>query len=212
MNGLIKDNFVYLITAKNGSTTYSNFLAKHGWEYVMLTDDHSILDLSKCVIWGHITEPFKRHTKGVVEYLRAHPELDIDNSDVARLLVSGVYDCHTYTLSMIYAPLIRYDIEWIPLDHDIVNYLEYPHKTLSGDDLTNNFFKEHNLGISITAQDHKWRLGNDPSELVLREKIDKLKEAYSEDFIDLRGNIIEHDVLLYNKAIEKMRRKYGSKE
>lgn len=210
MNGLIKDNFVYLITAKNGSTTYGDFLARHGWEYVMLTDESVNIDLSKCVLWGHITDPFKRHTKGIVEYLRLHPSLDLDNPAIAKLLVSGVYDCHTYTVSMIYAPIIHMDITWIPLDHGIVNYHVDPSITMTGDDLTNDFFKEHNLDLQITAADHKWRLADSPTEQAMREKIDNLKELYSKDFLDLRGNIIEHDVILYNSAIEQTRKKYGS--
>jgi hypothetical protein len=176
MYGIIKDNFVYLVTAKNGSTTYGEFLSKHGWKYMMLTDEAFNLDLTKCVVWGHLTEPFQRHTKGIVEYLRQHPDLDIDDPNIAKLLVSGVYDCHTYTVSMIYASIMHLDITWIPLDHKIVNYLTPSHATMSGDDLTNDFFKEHNLDLRITAEDHRWRLTGDPKEVAMRDKINGLKE------------------------------------
>ena len=210
MNGLIKDNFVYLITAKNGSSTYGSFLQDRGWKYVMLTDESLDIDLSKCVIWGHISDPFKRHTKGVVEYLRLHPSTDIDNPAIAKLLVSGVYDCHTYTLNMIYGPIIHMDIHWIPLDHEIVNHLVYPSVAMTADDLTNDFFKEHNLNLHISPEFHRWRLSQIPEEQDMRKKVDQLKEVYSKDFIDLSGNVLENDVMLYNRAIEKLRKKYGS--
>ena len=211
MNGYIKDNFVYLYTSKNGSSTHSNFLAKHGWQYTMLTDDKLDIDLSKCVIFGHVSDPFDRHTKGVAEYIRLHPGIDIDHPDVAKLLVSGVYDAHTYTLTMIYASILHLDITWIPLDHKITNYLTEPHKLMIADDLTNDFFQEHNLDLKITSDYHRWRLADDPKEKAMRQKIVELKEKYHDDFLQMSGNIIEHDVLLYNKAIEKARKKYGSK-
>ena len=210
MNGYIKDNFVYLHTAKNGSSTYGNFLANHGWTFTMLTDDKLDIDLSKCVIWGYISNPFDRHTKGVVEYIRLHPEIDIENSDIAKLLISGIYDVHTYTLTMLYAPILHLDITWIPLDHKITNFLVDPHQIMTADDLTNDFFKEHNLDLKVTEADHRWRLAGIPKEQAFRQRINELKEKYHDDFLQLSGNIIEHDVLLYNAAIEKTRKKYGS--
>lgn len=210
MNGLIKDNFVYLITPKNGSTTYGNFLAKHGWQYKMLSSANLSLNLNECKIWGHITDPFERHTKGVVEYLRDKPNLDLDNSIIAKLLISGIYDCHTYTVTMTYSPIMHLDITWIPLDYKITNYLTYPHVEMDGDDLTNDFFKDNNLDLKISKQDHIWRLANDPKEIRKRAQITKLKEIYSKEFLDLSGNILEHDVVLYNSTVEKFRKKYGS--
>jgi hypothetical protein len=210
MNGLIKDNFVYLITAKNGSTTYGNFLAKHGWQYKMLSSDELGINLKEYKLWGHLTDPFERHTKGIVEFLRDKPDLDLDNPNIAKLLVSGIYDCHTYTVTMIYSPIMHLDITWIPLDYKITNYLKYPHVEMDGDDLTNDFFKDNNLDLKISKQDHRWRLTNNPEEKQKRAKIKKLKEIYAKEFLDFSGNILEHDIILYNSTVEKTRKKYGS--
>jgi hypothetical protein len=205
MFGFVKDNFIYIKCAKNGCSTYTAFLVQHGWTEINLFENN--LNLSDYIIWGHITDPHARHTKGVEKYLLDNPDIDIDNPKIGKMLVSGVFDEHTYSLSMMLSSVWNQPIFWIPLDVNIIKWNLHPvePETLNGDDLTNDFFKEHNLNLKITIQDRKNIIGN----TITRNKINALKEKYSSNYNKLIKNFLEPDLILYDKTVETFRNKYA---
>jgi hypothetical protein len=203
--GYYKNNYVYLRLPKNGSTTFRTLLINNGWEEINLFDTE--IDLTKCFIWGHITNPFNRHTKGLSTFLQDdNPDIDIDHPGVGKLLVSGVFDGHTYSISMTLGHMFNLPIYWIPLDAKITDYTTTPSQILNGNDLTNHFFKEHNLGLHVTDADVRWSRAKEHQEV--REKIEQLKKQHHEQYQQLVKHILEPDLLLYNKVVVEFEKKY----
>jgi hypothetical protein len=212
--GYIKDHFLYICTPKNGSTTFSTLLSKHGWQYVDLVDNE--LDYSKLKLWGHITDPDYRHTKGLAEYLQLNPDIDLTNDSVAKMLVTGIFDGHAASVSMLLGELFyNPTIHWIPLDVKINNYAGDSIVIVTGNDLTNDFFIENNLDIRVTKDDiRNFAIEED---FILREKIVELKkrfhpnsEAKINDFTWL-GSYYRFDNILYSRLIEKFFNQYYKK-
>jgi len=204
MLGYVKDCFLYIKCPKNGCMTYSTFLKQHGWEEVNLFENN--LDFSSLTMWGHLTEPHHRHTRGVEQYLKLNPDIDVNNPSIAKMLVSGVFDEHTFSLNMMLGQLMNYQITWIPLDATIIKYNKYPTpiEELIGDDLTNDFFKEHSLDLTITAADRK----NISTDKTIRVRIEKFKEIYYNNYRQLVKNFLEPDLFLYNNVVQQYRKKY----
>lgn len=212
MIGFVKDHFVYIKCPKNGCMTYSGLLQRHGWQQINLFESH--LDYSQYLLWGHLTEPNQRHTKGLLQYLRFNLDLDINDDKIAKMLISGVFDEHTYSLNMMLGPLFSLPIYWIPLDTEIKNY-NHPNSrntlvTCNGDDLTNDFFKEQGINITVTLAD---RLNvSTAEENFKRVQINRYKELYNTNYQKIVKNFLEPDILVYNKTVKNFRMKYGSIE
>ncbi len=205
MFGFVKDNLIYIKCPRNGCTTHTTFLINNGWAEINLFENN--LNLANYVLWGHITNPHARHTKGVSKYLIDNPDLDINNPIIGKMLVSGVFDEHTYSLSMMLSSIWHLPIHWIPLDVEITKWNRYPvePEILVGDDLTNEFFKEHNLDLVITKND---RLNIGSNTVNSRLQIDNLKEKYVDNYNKLVKNFLEPDIILYNKTVEILKKKY----
>lgn len=184
--------------------TYSTFLERNGWKEVNLFENE--LNLGNLILWGHLTEPHYRHTRGVEQYLKLNPDIDINDPAIAKMLVSGVFDEHTYSLNMMLGKFMHYHINWIPLDITIIKYNAYPTPTeeLNGDALTNQFFNFHNLDLTVTST-ARLNVTHDRS---VRERIIKLKEIYYDDYQKLVKNFLEPDLLLYNNVVHHYRKKY----
>ena len=178
--------------------TYQELLSKNGWERVDLFD--ASLDLPNKRLWAHITNPEYRHTRGVETYLSYHPEMDIDDPKTMQMLLSGVFDEHTYSLSMMLGPIFYLPIHWIPLD------LRIPGLSLTGDDFTNIFFKENGIDIVITEAD--WRNKIHPSNIPVREKIQNYKLAHPEVVSKLNKNFLGQDRAKYYEVFNQYRVKY----
>ena len=186
--------------------TYSTFLAKNGWQEINLFENN--LDLSQYKLWGHITEPQTRHTRGLAQYLKNNPDINIDDANIARILISGVFDEHTYSLHMMLGFIFHLPIYWIPLDAQITKWNQYPVEPIQlvGDDLTNNFFKENNLNLKITIDDRMNVSGS--NDFLIRQKIEEFKKLYNNNYQQLFKNFLEVDVLLYTNTLKKFQQKY----
>lgn len=206
MFGFIKDHFLYINCPRNGYMTFTELLSKNGWQSVNLFDNN--LDLNKFIIWAHITDPHKRHTRGVDKFLMNNPDIDVYNDTIGKLLVSAVFDEHTYSLSMMLGSLWNLPINWIPLDCEITKWLPYPEEPeiLNGDDLTNIFFDENNIDLQVTQADR--RNSVTPDRLKIRQKIEELKTIHVKNYAKLVKNFLEPDLLLYKKVLDNYRQKY----
>jgi hypothetical protein len=212
--GYRKDHFLYICTPKNGSTTFSALLSNNGWQYVDLLDND--LDYEQFNIWGHITNPDHRHTKGLAEYLRLNPDIDITNDNVAKMLVTGIFDGHAASLSMLLGPLFFLPtIQWIPLDIKVTNYFSDPPVIVTGNDITNDFFIENGINIRVSANDVKNQVTEESQ--TLRDKIVELKnkfnpttdpEKYNGTWL---GSYYRYDNLLYAEVTEKYYKRYTKK-
>lgn len=206
MHALKKDKFVYIAIPKNGKMTFSGLLSRHGWETIDLFENN--LDLSKCFLWGHLTEPNKRHTRGLEQYLRLNKDVDMHDPIVAKMLASGVFDEHCYSVHMLLAPILHHPIYWIPLDFPITNWTTG--NILNGNELTNDFFREHNLDIVVTDQDIDNKTPKD--RLLVQEAVAEIKKHYEHNYNSLVKNLLDPDIILYNSVVKNFRIKYGSTE
>jgi hypothetical protein len=211
-----KDNFVYISIPKNGCTTFSNLCEKNGWDEINLLDAH--LDLTDKVIWAHITDPEERYIKGIIQYLILNPSLSIDDPALGRLLVSGVFDVHTYSLNMLMGPKIVLPINWIPLDCPITDYRIVQHNKpiYNGDKLTNIFFEEYGIDLWVTEQDHLNVTASKPIEevairIALKEKVIANRQMYRKNYNQVLANFLLPDILLYRKVCDQYKEKYGRK-
>jgi len=212
--GYIKDHFLYICTPKNGSTTFSTLLSKHGWQYVDLVDNE--LDYEQFNVWGHITNPDNRHTKGLAEYLRLNPDIDLSNDSVAKMLVTGIFDGHAASLSMLLGPLFFLPtIQWIPLDIKINNFTRDTPVILNGNDLTNEFFIMNGINIRVTDADIENTA--DKKNLELRQKIIELKNKFNPTTDPTQynstwlGSYYRFDNLLYAEVTEKYYKSHTKK-
>lgn len=206
MHALKKDNFIYIPIPKNGVMTFIGLLENNGWEWFNFYEND--LNLSDYFLWGHLTEPNRRHTRGVEQYLRINPDIDINNPAIEKMLVSGVFDQHGYSVHMILGHLAFLPIYWIPLDATIIDWTSGGNRVLNGDDLTNDFFKEYQLNLTVSHSDRK-NESSAKSKLV-QNQIDLLKEKYNVNYNALVGNFLDSDIILYNSVIKKFNIKYGS--
>ena len=212
MKGFIKGRFIYIKCPKNGCLTYSNLLERNGWEQIDLFDSN--IRYSDYLLWGHLTEPNTRHTKGVSQYLIMNPDIDLSNPGINEMLVSGVFDEHTYSLNMMLGSLFSLPIYWIPLDATIRNF-NHPGSRdqlviCDGDALTNNFFMEHDIDIKVTLSDRRNEATKE--ERQIRDRINEWKQVYNNNYQKLVKNFLEPDILEYNETLKKFRLKYGSYE
>lgn len=171
--------------------SYTAFLEENGW---VLTDlNYNNLDIDNTIFFGHVTEPNQRHTKGLAQYLINTNQVRLlDDNNVNRLLVSAVFDEHTYSISMMMPQLVNY-VNWIPLD--------YSYRHFNGDALTNRFFKQHKLDLEYNGQ-HRLNVA-DSVKKAMYDKINNLKQQYDWDYQKLVKNFLEPDLKIYLGTVEK---------
>jgi hypothetical protein len=219
MHAYHKDTFIYICIPKNGSTTFSTLLSKNGWNEIDLTQTD--LDLSKHILWGHITNPERRHTKGLAQFLKINPDIDINNETVAKLVVTGVFDAHTASISQILGSFFYLPIRWIPLDAKINNYYNDIHTIVNGNDLTNDFFIQNGIPIRITEEDVKHRESEQTPEnktSQLRDQIEELKKKwytnngrFSTGYRQSVETFLKEDIELYAAVMKDFNRQYLKK-
>lgn len=208
-NALRWGKFIYILIPKNGSMTFSKLLFNAGWEWVNL--DEPDFDISEYYLWGHLTEPSKRHTKGVEQYLSINPDIDINHPQIAKMLVSFAFDEHTYSVHMrLQSIIFKYPIHWIPLDATITDWRTHDRTQLDGNAMTNAFFIEHGIPLSVSTKDIDNK--TPPQRVLIQKQIDFLKSQYPDNYAKVTRNILDADIILYNKVLKRWRMKYGSQE
>jgi hypothetical protein len=213
MIGYSKDNFLYVCIFKNAYSTFSNLLKNNGWEYVDLQTTQ--IDLTKFKIWGHISHPIHRHTRGVAEFLHRNLEIDLDNDVLAKIIVFSMYDYHTSTINILLKNIGMdpNSVYWIPLDAGIDDYrTKGIIKPMTGNDLTNDFFSEHGIGLQVRDIDIKYETVKGSSKSKLQEKVAELKDKFKSQLIELPyQSLIEQDDEIYKKTVDFFTKKYNIK-
>jgi hypothetical protein len=115
----------------------------------------------------------------------------IDNLEFNKLLVSGVFDEHCYSISMMIPTLVD-RVHWIPLD--------YSWQHFNGDYLTNLFFKQNKLNLHYNGLDRQNVA--DTYKRSLYNKIDSLKLKYNNEYQKIVKNFLENDIKKYVQAID----------
>jgi hypothetical protein len=208
MYGYHRNGLLYLSIAKNASTTYSSLLESHGWDKIDLV--HDKIDLDQVKIWGHIADPETRHTKGLCTYLMMNRDIDFKSPAIGKILVSGVFDEHTYSLHMLLAHYLHRPIHWIPIDQEFIEWNRHPsvRRTLNGDDLTNMFFADHGVDIVVTPSDRKNQTAREQE--FTRNQITHWKTVYNTNYQKLMANFLDADIALYTKVVDSFRNKFAN--
>jgi hypothetical protein len=205
----VKDQFCYLVVNKNASQTYSKLFSDHGWQRRDLFAND--LDLKNMILWGHIQDPEIRHTKGLATYLLINSEIDYLNPSVAKLLITGVFDTHTYSISMMLGPVWSYPIHWIPMDYTFTEYsvktFNHLRKKYGSSELTQLWFNEN--GIDINVDDAVWLNRSHSRERQIRDTINYYKFQHQEEYSQLIKNYLSPDIIQYRKTLNEYAKKFG---
>ncbi len=130
-------NLVYIPTFKNASSTYSKFFSNLGWTPGAV----DFLDWDGDIIFSHISDPYNRHIKGIVEFLKIKNLIEcVDDPKFLTLVSHGFFDQHSYPLHMMLGEKVN-KIYWIPIDHP----------GASSQELTCKFLKKHNVSVDQTT-------------------------------------------------------------
>ena len=172
----------WLKIAKNACSSWSSVFEKLGWQKHDLYIPE--IDISNLNFFALIQDPEKRHTAGIVQYLRREGLFDLlDNVEYQRLVVSACFDEHTYTIhSMVPDSLIK-RTQWFVMDHDRYNY----------ETLARNFLKTHGIDLPPIP-----RLNQSPPKAqLLKQKVNDLKKIYADSYTKLQKNYLGSDLRLY---------------
>lgn len=190
------ENYVWLSVAKNASTAFEAFFTDKGWNKQTLLETEIN---SGTKIFGHIADPNKRHTKGLVTYLTITKQTHLlDDPIYQSMLISSTFDTHTYSITSMIPQLVD-RVHWIPLDIQG----EIHGKKYDGHHATNLYFLRENLGITFPPME-VCPTSNmaSPADYLLRGKVNKLKEQYNLQYSNLTSNILENDIKMYRAAIQ----------
>ena len=184
---LYRDNLVYLPVPKNASTMFVATFRDAGWNAIDLRELPA-----EMVYFGHIQNPHIRHTKGVVEFLYRHGLLDIiDIERFALLLTHGMYDVHTYPISILYPN--HYKItHWIPLDLERNGF---------NANILTSYFLEKN-GVRLKIPKSTIRHASTYQQKDFFKKLSEVKLRYPDWIDELSFRFLSEDILSYSAAIE----------
>lgn len=179
------NKLAWLQIQKNACSSWSRAFADAGWQK---EDLHSpITDLNNLNFFGFLRQPYNRHIKGVAQFLfdSGLTEL-LDDKNYSRLLITGVYDEHTLSVSHLLPESIVNRTTFFIMDHDHYDY----------NVLVHNFLKYHNVNpVTCTYQLNE----SNESRRALYEKIKKLRDSNLDVFNKLAKNFFERDIALYHR-------------
>ena len=180
-------NLAWLSIAKNASTSWISIFDSMSWQKEDLYDP--VVDINKLTFFGFLRDPNDRHTMGIVEYLARTGQRELINDPAwNRLLVSGLFDEHSYTVSHLIPGHVLTRTTFFILDQSYFNY----------EVLTKNYLRNH--GVELNVPVPKLWIGDD-SKLKLRNQINELKQVHKLERSFLAKNFLEPDQLLYKKHL-----------
>jgi hypothetical protein len=182
------NRLAWISIAKNASQTWQQVFDNLGW----IREDlfNPTVDLAQLKFFGFLRNPEKRHTMGVVEYLCRTNQRQLLNDDkVNRLLVSAVFDEHSYSVCQMIPDSVLERTTFFILDQTYYNY----------ETLVKNFLDEH--GVQLTQDIPRlWTAEQDKREM--RTQLDSLKLQHPEASGYLVKNFLDQDMKLYDRHLE----------
>jgi len=177
----------WLSIAKNACRSWERVFDNLGWVKEDLWKP--TVDIAQLEFFGLLRWPTVRHTMGVIEFLEQTGQLALlHNPEVNRLLVSAVFDQHSYTVSQMIPAHIVERTTWFIIDQ--VNW-DY-------EQLVQNYLHSHGVEIAVPVP----RITDArPTTRPGRIELTKLKQKYSDDYARLVKNFLDADIKLYERTI-----------
>ena len=172
----------WLKIAKNACTSWSSIFEDLGWQKHDLYIPN--IDIDKLEFFALIQDPETRHTAGVVQYLINENMIELlEHPAYQRLVVSGCFDEHTYTIHATVPDSIIKRTQWFLIDSVQYNY----------ETLVRNYLKTHGVDLPPVP-----RLNQSSADIQqLKNKINNLKVMYSSSHSKLAKNYLGADLRLY---------------
>jgi hypothetical protein len=176
----------YLKIPKNACMSWSHTLDQMGWEEQDLYIPRQPLD--NLEFFGLLREPDHRHTLGLVQYLKnENLEHLVDDEFFQRILVSAVFDEHTYNIhSMIPSDIIQ-RTTWFIMDHQHYDY----------HNLVRNYLRQHNIDLPQVPKINVSSARNKQFQM----RINELKVKHYNSHQKLAKNFLGLDLRLYRTQV-----------
>ena len=177
----------WLSIAKNACRSWAQVFDDLGWIKEDLYQPQ--VDTAQLEFFGFLRWPAIRHTMGVIEYLEQTGQLALlHNTRFNRVLVSAVFDQHSYTVShMIPADIVK-RTTWFIIDQ--VNW-DY-------EQLVQNYLRTHGVEIAVPVPRITTSM---PSTIQSRTDLTRLKQQYPEEEGRLAKNFLDADMHLYEQHL-----------
>ena len=176
----------YLKIPKNACMSWAQALGDLGWEEQDLYIPRQPLE--DLVFFGLLRDPERRHTQGLVQYLKNERlEHLLEDEFFQRILVSAVFDEHTYNIHSLVPSDIIKRTNWFILDHDYYNY----------EHLVRNFLQHHNVDLPPVPRLN----ASSARDKQLQTQINELKVKHHNSHRKLAKNFLGADLRLYRTQV-----------
>lgn len=176
----------YLKIPKNACMSWSRALGAMGWEEQDLYIPRQPLD--DLVFFGLLREPDQRHTQGLAQYLKNERlEHLLQDEFFQRILVSAVFDEHTYNIHSLVPSHIIQRTNWFVLDDQYYDY----------EQLVRNFLQQHNVALPPVPRINV----SSSRDKQLQTQINELKVKHHDSHQKLAKNFLGSDLRLYRTQV-----------
>lgn len=166
--------------------SWAQALGDLGWEEQDLYIPRQPLE--DLVFFGLLRDPERRHTQGLVQYLKNERlEHLLEDEFFQRILVSAVFDEHTYNIHSLVPSDIIKRTNWFILDHDYYNY----------EHLVRNFLQHHNVDLPPVPRLN----ASSARDKQLQTQINELKVKHHNSHRKLAKNFLGADLRLYRTQV-----------
>jgi hypothetical protein len=181
---------VYIPITKHASTSYTEFFKNTlSWQQVNTEN----IDWDHDHVFAHLIHPYTRHAKGTVSALYKYNLKDfILDPRFYKLLITAVFDLHSYPLSVTFPKHKLKRIDWIPLDHP----------TITGNQFTKKLLESH--GIRTTENDFLKINESNSEKNSLYNKLIELQQNNS-DLVGTLTYFYNDDVVLYYEVLNNIK-------
>jgi hypothetical protein len=180
------NKLVYLPMPKHASTTYRNlFKNVLGWERIESWD----IDWVNDHVFAHLLHPFTRHIKGTMQFIWQNKlESLLDIQGISKLIQTGVFDQHSYPLSLMFTEDELNKIDWLMIDHPFI----------SGEDLTQALLKEYDIHIDKSII---LNLGVSNKQMIdIRTRLESMIDMNNQQIRNTFIYIYQKDLNLYQQV------------
>jgi hypothetical protein len=181
------NRLAWLSIAKNACRSWAQVFDDLGWIKEDLYQPQ--VDIAQLEFFGLLRWPDIRHTMGVIEYLEQTDQLSLlHNVRFRQLLVSAVFDQHSYTVSHMIPVDIVERTTWFIMYQSYYNY----------EVLVRNYLHSHGVEIAVPVP----RITTSrPSTDQSRIDLTRLKQQWPEDHARLIKNFLDADAQLYKQHL-----------